>query len=124
MKAADKEKAIVEVITRKPVPPGQLTLYKALYESPEGLSKAELAKRIRSFSKHPTMSLGGVLGALSRRVKGTQSLDKFDFKFLIKRDRRKHGDNVYQMRSEVRKVIESHPKLDKLRTVFGYFDCI
>jgi len=49
---------IFRVITRIPIPPGQITLFKALYENPAGLSKPELADAIRNGDEK---SLIGVL---------------------------------------------------------------
>ena len=106
---------IVEVITRKSVPPGQITLFKALYESPRGLSKAELALQIRDSDEK---SLVGVLAALSKRVNKTQFHEKPGFKFLIDRDR-VEGQLVYIMRPELREAVEHHPALYKLCTAMA-----
>ena len=102
---------IVEVITRIPVPPGQITLYKALYDSRDGLSKKDLADLIRGGDEK---SLTGVIAALSNRVKGTHSLGRLGFKFLIEQDH-EDGQIVYRMRPKVRETIEGDQRLDELR---------
>ncbi len=100
---------ILRVITRIAIPPGQITLFKALYENPEGLSKARLADTIRDGDEK---SLTGVLAALTNRVNGTPGLDatKPGFKFLIERDA--SGDGIYyRMRPQTRAAIDTLPRL-------------
>ncbi len=101
---------ILRVITRKSVSPGQITLYKALYEAgDQGLSKSELAAKVREKDE---VSLTGVLGALGNRVNQTDGL-KTQTKgvaLLIEKDKVK-GELHYRMRSELRKAIEALPQL-------------
>ena len=116
---------IRRVITRLPIPPGQITLFKALYENPDGLSKAQLADAIREGDEQ---SLTGVLAALTKRVNGTSGLDttKPGLRFLIARDASRDGVS-YRMRPETRAVIDRRPRLrdamdksvSEIRTVFA-----
>jgi hypothetical protein len=87
---------IRSAITRIPIPPGQITLFKALYENPEGDEK----------------SLTGVLAALTNRVNGTPGLDttKPGLQFLIERDASRDGV-YYRLRPETRSVIQTLPRL-------------
>jgi hypothetical protein len=108
---------IVEVIARIPVPPGQITLYKALYESRDWVSKEDLADKIRHGNEK---SLTCVFGPLSKRVDGTQFLGrrpgfKPGFKFLIEKKDDVGGKIAYRMRPELLKTMERHPRLEKLR---------
>lgn len=101
---------ILRVITRKSISPGQITLYKALYEAGKpGLSKSELAAKIREKDE---VSLTGVLGALGNRVNQTDGLKTQEkgLALLIKKEK-VHGELHYRMRSELRKAIESLPQL-------------
>jgi hypothetical protein len=100
---------IRRVITRRRVPPGQVTLYKVLYENPAGLSRAQLADTIRGSDEK---SSGGVLLALAQRVNGTPGLDVIrpGLQFLIERDETREGVH-YRLRQETRAVIDSLPKL-------------
>ena len=100
---------ILRVITRIPVPPGQITLYKALYENPDGLSRAQLADAIRNGDEK---SLGGVLFALANRVNSTPGLDTMrpGLQVLIERDESREGVH-YRLRQETRAAIDCLPKL-------------
>jgi hypothetical protein len=65
----DEKARIQSVLTRRPVPPGQRQLYKALYEAgDEGLSMNDLAATMG----RPIRQLAGVLGALGNRINGTE----------------------------------------------------
>ena len=115
---------ILSVITRIPVPPGQITLFKAPYENSDGLSKAQLADTIRDGNEK---SLTGVLAALTNRVNGTPGLDttRPGLQFLIERDASRDGV-YYRMRPETRAVIDRLPRLrdamakpvSEIRTIF------
>ena len=62
------------LLTRRPVPLGQRQLYKALYDAGEtGLTHAELVEAMR---RRDTRDLGGVLGALGRRINATPGYGK------------------------------------------------
>jgi hypothetical protein len=97
------------VITRRRVPPGQITLYKVLYENPDGLSRAQLAAAIRNGDEK---SLGGVLFALANRVNSTPGLGTMrpGLPLLIERDESRDGI-YYRLRQETRAVIDCLPKL-------------
>ena len=100
---------IRRVITRIPIPPGQITLFKALYENPDGLSRTQLAETIRDGDEK---SLTGILAALTNRVNGTPGLEAIrpGLQFLIERDASR-GGVYYSLRQETRIAIEGLPKL-------------
>jgi hypothetical protein len=100
----DRKELVSRVITRIPVPPGQITLFKVLFERPGGLSKREIADLIRNGDEK---SLTGVLAALTNRVNGTEGLEtsRPGLELLIERDRAP-GGSYYRMRPETREVIE------------------
>lgn len=65
--------AVVDVLSRMPIPPGQLALLKALREAgPEGLAHDALAAVMRDGD---TAGLTGVLGGLGKRVNATPGFD-------------------------------------------------
>jgi hypothetical protein len=100
---------IIRIISRGPIPPGQITLYKALYEAyPDSVLQTELAHRIRH---NDTRSLTGVIGALGNRVNQTPGLEveKPGAFFLIERD---EADGLsYRMSQELRRAIDAIPAL-------------
>jgi len=107
---------ILLVLTRKPIPPSQIILYKALYEAYKAdkigigwMTKAKLASRIRVDDK---VSFSGVLGALGNRVNHTTELraQKPGIDLLVERDLA-IGELRYRMRPELRIIIESLPDL-------------
>ena len=100
----DRKELVSRAITRIPVPPGQITLFKVLLERPDGLSKREIAHLIRDGDEK---SLTGVFAALTNRVNGTEGLEtaKPGLEFLIERER-SQGGSYYRLRPETREVIE------------------
>ena len=100
----DRKDLVSRAITRIPVPPGQITLFKVLFERPDGLSKREIANLIRDGDEK---SLTGVLAALTNRINGTGGLEtaKPGLEFLIERERSR-GGSYYRLRPETREVIE------------------
>ncbi len=100
---------IRRIISRKPIPPGQITLYKVLYEAyPGSISHTELAHQIRA---DDTKSLTGVIGALGNRVNQTPGLeqDKPGVPYLIEK---LEGEGlVYRMSQEMHDAIRAIPEL-------------
>lgn len=97
------------IIARKSIPPGQITLYKALYEAGEqGLLKAELAKIIRDGDED---SLAGLLGGLGTRVNMTEGYKKGPGIGMLLEYERINGEWRYWMRPELRAAIDSLPRL-------------
>jgi hypothetical protein len=105
----DRKELISRVIARIPVPPGQITLFKVLFERPDGLSKREIANLIRGGDEK---SLIGVFAALTNRVNGTEGLEtaKPGLELLIERER-SHSGSYYRLRPETREVVESFKPL-------------
>jgi hypothetical protein len=68
----DRKDLVSRAITRISVPPGQITLFKVLFERPDRLSKREIANLIRDGDEK---SLTGVLAALTNRINGTEGLE-------------------------------------------------
>jgi hypothetical protein len=120
----DRRDLIASAVTRIPIPPGQITLFKVLFEHPDGLSKREIADLIRDGDEK---SLTGVFAALTNRVNGTPGLEttKPGLELLIERDRSSGGSH-YRMRPETREVIEGLKPLreamsrpvEEIRTAF------
>uniref|UniRef100_B8HP62 Uncharacterized protein n=1 Tax=Cyanothece sp. (strain PCC 7425 / ATCC 29141) TaxID=395961 RepID=B8HP62_CYAP4 len=101
---------IRKIVTRRPIPPGQITLYKVLYEeSGKWLSNNKLSEKMRWNDKE---SLRGVLGALGNRVNRTNGLstDMQGIEVLLETDE-ENDSSSYRMRSELREVIDREPKL-------------
>jgi hypothetical protein len=92
------------VLTRIPIPYGQRTLYKALYEAgDEGLSKSDLAATMNR-SAH---ELAGVLGALGRRVNSTEGLEgKGGIEAVLEVSKLEDGDWHYRMLPVLREALE------------------
>jgi hypothetical protein len=108
---------IKHAITRIPIPPGQLSLYKALYEAGEkGLNTSELANRMRWGDKK---GLTGVLGALGNRINNTTKALKTSkpgiglFFKISKAGKEWH----YAMCSELREIINDLPELRNIFTL-------
>ena len=108
---------ILLVLTRKPIPPSQIILYKALYEAYKAdktgigwVTKTRLASKIRVDDK----ALSGILGALGNRVNHTTELgaQKPGIDLLVERDLA-NGELRYRMRPELRIIIEILPDLRK-----------
>jgi hypothetical protein len=63
--------AITRVLKRIPISPGQKALYQALYNAgSDGLMQKELAQKI----DRTEQELSGILGALGRRINGTDGI--------------------------------------------------
>lgn len=101
---------IRRIVTRKSIPPGQITLYKALYEAGYNrVSKTELADKIRWSDDE---SLTGVLGALGNRVSLTEGLTIQGSVFDLMIERGEHnGALYYRMLPNLRTIINSLPAL-------------
>jgi len=114
--------AIRKVIVRLPIPPGQITLFKALYEHPDGLSRNELARIIRDGEEK---SLTGVLGALGLRVNKTPGIgdSKPGLRLFLETDGTRDR-LVYRLWPETREAIKMVPPLRKAMalTVDEIFD--
>jgi hypothetical protein len=103
---------LLRIITRRPIPPGQIALYKALYEHPAGMSKRQLATMIRWDDE---TSLAGVLGALGRRVNRTSGARKQGIRVLMER-RRETRDVFYRMHGPTRAVLNAiRPLVEAMR---------
>src|SRR5262245_46712239 len=98
---------IVTVLTRIPLPPGPITLFKALDEARAPLSRAELAALIRDGD---SKSLTGVFSALTNRVNGTPGLggEKPGYQLLIEKNETRDGV-FYSIRPELRDAISRLP---------------
>lgn len=99
------------VVTRKPTPPGQITLYKALYEADNAwVSKTELANQIRW---NDSQSLTGIIGAIGNRVNQTKGLatQAPSGSALLLEKYEDRSELHYRMRLELRAVIDTLPKL-------------
>ncbi len=101
---------IRHILTRKPIPPGQLALFHALYFADHALTRQELADAMRWGD---SKSLGGVLGALGNRIGQTD-------KVVVEDDALYHlfidvqetdGTQYFRMQPELRKAIDALPKL-------------
>ncbi len=100
---------IYQIVTRKFIPYGQLTLFKALYLADgKWVSKPQLSSLIR---ENDEVSLTGVFGALGGRVNQTKGLPpeyKIGSQLLIDK-RRVKGGLEYRMKPELRAVLDSIP---------------
>ena len=92
------------MLTRIPIPYGQRTLYKALYEAgDEGLSKSDLAATMNR-SAH---ELAGVMGALGHRINGTEGLEgKGGVEAVLDVERSEDGGWHYRMLPVLREALE------------------
>jgi endonuclease/exonuclease/phosphatase family metal-dependent hydrolase len=101
---------VLRVLTRKPIPPGQVALFKALRDTePHGLTHDELAGRIRWGDEG---SLKGVLGALGRRVNETEGFEasRPGTRFLVHRD---ETSGAYRALPILLRAIEALPQLEE-----------
>jgi hypothetical protein len=100
------------VLTRKPIPPSQIVLYKTLYQAYK-VGKGWVAKtKLASEMRTDQVSLTGILGALGNRVNQTEGLKtkKPGIDLLIKKDL-VNGELCYRMRPELRIAIDNLPDL-------------
>ena len=109
-----KPQIITRIMTRIPIPPGQISLYKILYEvGSHSLRTSDLASRMHRRDKR---ELSGVLGALGNRINHTteelqQARPGIEFLFNVS----KYGDECrYALRLEVRDVIDHLPELRRV----------
>lgn len=101
--------AVEHIITRRPIPPGQITLYKALYEAQDSwMSTRELADAIRWSDN---VSLRGVLGALGLRANQTEGTGGLLGLDVLIETQESDGELRYRMRPELRKAIDRLPPL-------------
>jgi uncharacterized protein YdeI (YjbR/CyaY-like superfamily) len=109
---------IIEMLTRIPVPPGQLALYKALYFADQPLTVNSLSYMMR---RGDAESAQNVMNALANRISGTEGVDLTpDTPHFLEAFERHEvaGKWRYTMRSELRDAIDSLPKLrDVLETM-------
>ncbi|NWF67930.1 MAG: hypothetical protein HXY40_02475 [Chloroflexi bacterium] len=102
---------VLLVVTRKPIPPGQLVLYKVLYDAGDGwVGQKELAQQTHSGS---VAALNGVLRALANRVDQTSAefkREKHGFALMIEKIAHE-GEWYYRITPELRQVIDSTPHL-------------
>ena len=91
------------MLTRRRISKGQLELYKALYDTSQGLSMPELVETLnRSRSQ-----IAGVLGALGRRIHNTPGLGgKGGLVTVLDISEAKGGEWHYRMRSHLRQALE------------------
>ena len=99
------------IITHTNIPPGQLNLYKLLYEhDPQGLTLAQLADAMRDGD---TRGMQSVLNAFSRRIAETEGIPnigtpKYQVFFFMEGE----GENTrYRLFPEAKQAIESIPEL-------------
>jgi hypothetical protein len=96
---------IRRVLTRMQIPNGQIALYKALANADDGrLSASALAAAMGRTEQE----LSGVLGALGRRINGTEGVDQTTHPGigLFLGYTRENGEWHYRLRPEVRDVLE------------------
>jgi predicted transcriptional regulator with HTH domain len=93
------------MLTRRPVSEGQRALFRALYSAgDEGIALSSLAKAIR---RSPSQ-LGGILGALGRRISTTKGLEgKGATEVVINYSKTDKGEWVYTIRPVLRKALEA-----------------
>jgi len=105
---------IKHIITRLPIPPGQITIFRALYRVGEkGLWDTELRKEIRHGDN--ARRLPGILGALGNRIKNSLPANSekegiYNLMNCVKTDGRWH----YQLLPETRQALEEIPELTAL----------
>ncbi|MFW6126127.1 MAG: hypothetical protein ACOC58_03390 [Chloroflexota bacterium] len=104
------------------IPPGQITLYRALYFADQPLTINSVAHMIREGDVESTW---GVIRALSTRIgDATSKSPKYEAFFEVET---KDGTRYFRMRPEVREAIESIPELLDVmkwpvRKIFARYD--
>lgn len=95
---------IKRMLTRLPIPNGQLQLYKALHTAGNtGLTNIELG-RIMELTR---LQIAGVLGALGNRINGTEGLqNKGGVSIVFEISRLNNGDWHYKLRPIMRRILE------------------
>lgn len=99
---------LIELLTRKPAPYGQITVYKALYDAGEnGLSLTEMANQIRGGN---IKSMRSVLAPISVSVNNTEGLKGQGLKAVFHKI--EFGEEThYVMRDSMRLAIDYLPSL-------------
>jgi len=100
---------IQKVISRIPLSPAQIALFKALYETNNHwISIYELAYRIKVEEE----SMGGILGALGNRINQTEGIaPPLDGIGLLMIWETYHGELHYKLLPELEAVINNNPAL-------------
>ena len=97
--------ALEQVLRRKSIPRGQITLLKELYERDQGewVSSSELIDRIRWGNEE---RFPGVLGAFANRINATPEVTGEPGSSAFFERKRINGETHYRLRSEAREAIE------------------
>ena len=96
---------IIQMLTRRPVPPGQICLYKVLYQADGPLTLQEIADQMR---ESDTQSLNMLLLALANRVAADKRGSWRDILVEIFEIR---SEQDLRLRPEMREAIERCPQL-------------
>lgn len=109
--------ALEQVLRRKSIPRGQITLLKDLYERDknEWVSSSELIDRIRWGNEE---RFPGVLGAFANRINATPETTGEPGSSAFFERKRIDGETHYRLRSEAREAIE---EVDVLLDVFDQY---
>lgn len=97
--------ALEQVLRRKSIPRGQITLLKELYERDQGewVSSSELIDRIRWGNEE---RFPGVLGAFANRINATPEVTGEPGSSAFFERKKIDGETHYRLRSEAREAIE------------------
>lgn len=104
---------IKHILERKPIPPGQLTLFKVLYHADQPLTLNSIAFMMR----HGHLDeLKGVLGALTNRIAWTEGVEDLPNPAYLAffGVETVNGIEHYTMRPELRKAIDEISELRKI----------
>ncbi|MFN8376842.1 MAG: hypothetical protein U0694_28715 [Anaerolineae bacterium] len=108
---------IMYVVTRNPIPPGQLTIYKVLFDAGDDwISQQELAA---DATRGNVVALNGALRGLANRVHQTSTELKQanqGYELMIEKVER-DGQWFYRMTPALRSVIECLPQLHEAMTL-------
>jgi hypothetical protein len=107
---------IMYAVTRKSIPPGQLVIYKALWDAQGWLSQQELADKSHSGN---VSSLMGAMRALANRVnQSSEELKQANQGFEVMIEKENRDDTwYYRMTTEMRQVIRSLDELEEVMTL-------
>jgi hypothetical protein len=117
----------VKVLTHTSIPPGQINLFKLLYENdPRGLTLKELADRMRDGDLR---GMQGVLNGLARRISETKSIPevatpKYQVFFFIEGE---GAETRFHLFPEAKQAIERLPELlsvirqNSVQDVYEYY---
>jgi hypothetical protein len=96
--------AVRKMLTRIPIPDGQIALYEALYAAGDaGMTQEELV----AATGRSARELSGVLGALGHRINNTEGLKDRGATGVVLVWQRRGGSSWYRMRSVLRKALEA-----------------